>query len=419
MELFLWIEFGAVMLFFACLFSFFALSFWLRRDEKMHFSIPEMPDATRFAVIIPARNESRVIEALLRSVVNSEYPRELYDIYVIVETEDDPTVEIAGRYGANIFLRENLENVGKGYALDECLKSIFRSGKEYDAFLLLDADNLVSRRFMSRLDDAYQAGYDAVCGKRDNKDWNASAVSSSSALTFTVINSVQNTMKTAHGLHVLFSGTGFFVRADVLSRLGGWPFHSMTEDYEFSTFATVNGLKTCYLDDAVYYDEQPVRLWQSIIQRSRWVKGFFTVNARYRKTKKEFRKSQPKNLDMRVMRFGTLPLLTMVISVILYLALLIVCAILCGVTNSGFIGEFLVRIGVLVGIIYAFLVLGTAVLFGIEGHRADITLKNKIKTLFYHPFFLATYVVAAVRAIFLPKGWEVIEHTLTKDENEL
>ena len=88
-------------------------------------------------------------------------------------------------------------------------------------------------------------------------------------------------------------------------------------------------------------------------------------------------------------------------------------------TNSGFIGEFLVRIGVLVGIIYAFLVLGTAVLFGIEGHRADITLKNKIKTLFYHPFFLATYVVAAVRAIFLPKGWEVIEHTLTKDENEL
>lgn len=419
MELFQWIEFGFVMVFFACLFSFLALSFWLRRDEKMRFSIPELPDATRFAVIIPARNESRVIEALLRSIVNSEYPRALYDIYVIVETEEDPTVEIAGRYGASIFLRENLENVGKGYALDECLKSIFRGEKEYDAFLLLDADNLVSRRFMSRLDDAYQAGYDAVCGKRNNKDWNASAVSSSSALTFTVINSVQNTVKTAHGLHVLFSGTGFFVRADLLRRLGGWPFHSMTEDYEFSTFATVNGLKTCYLDDALYYDEQPVKLWQSIVQRSRWVRGFFSVNARYRKTKKDFRKSQPKNLDMRVMRFGTFPLLTMVISVILYLALLIVAAILCGATNSGYIGVFLARMGVLLGIVYAFLVVGTVVLFCIEGDRADITVKNKIKTAFYHPFFLATYVVAAVRAIFLPKGWEVIEHTLTKDESEL
>lgn len=419
MELFLWIEFGFAMLFFACLFSFLALFFWLRRDEKMRFSIPTMPDKTRFAVIIPARNESRVIEALLRSVVNSEYPKELYDIYVIVETEDDPTVEIAGRYGAEIFLRENLENIGKGYALDECLKSIFAGEKEYDAFLLLDADNLVSRRFMSRLDDAYQAGYDAVCGKRNNKDWNASAVSSSSALVFTVINSVQNTVKTAHGLHVLFSGTGFFIKAEVLRRLGGWPFHSMTEDYEFSTFATVNGLKTCYLDDAVYYDEQPVKLWQSIVQRSRWVKGYFTVNARYRKTKKEFVKSQPKNLDMRVMRFGTVPLLAMVISTVLYFALLVVAVILCGMTNSGLVGVFIARMGVLLGVIYAFLVLFTGVLFSIEGNRASITTKNKIKTVFYNPFFLATFVVAAVRAIFLPKGWEVIEHTLTKDESEL
>lgn len=419
MNIFYWTEFGFVMVFAACFLCFLTLSFWLRRDKKMSFCIEERPDVTRFAVIIPARNESRVIEANLRSLVRSEYPRELYDVYVIVESMEDPTVGICDRYGARVFLRENLNNVGKGYALDECLKSIFRGEESYDAFLLLDADNLVSRRFLSRLDDAYQAGYDAVCGKRNNKDWNASAVSSSSALTFTVINSVQNKMKTAHGLHVMFSGTGFFIKAEVLRRLGGWPFSSMTEDYEFSNFAVVNGLRTCYLDDAVYYDEQPVTLWQSIVQRSRWVRGYFTVRARYHKAKKEFSKKTPKNLDMRVMRFGTVPLLVMVISAILYLCVLITGAVLCGVTNSGYIGEFLVRIGVLVALIYAFIAVGTVVLFCIEGDRADITLKNKIKTVFYHPLFLAAYVVAAVRAIFLKGGWEVIEHTLTKDENDL
>lgn len=419
MKLFYWTEFSFVMVFSWCFICFLMLSFWLRRDKKMSFRIEERPDATRFAIIIPARYESKVIEANLRSILHSEYPRALYDVYVIVESMDDPTVEICGRYGARVFLRENLDNVGKGYALDECLKAILRNGEDYDAFLLLDADNLVSRRFLSRLDDAYQAGYDAVCGKRNNKDWNASLVSSSSALTFTVINSVQNKMKTAHGLHVMFSGTGFFIKADVLRRLGGWPFHSMTEDYEFSNFAVVNGLRTCYLDDAVYYDEQPVTLWQSIVQRSRWVRGYFTVRARYRKAKKEFTKKTPKNLDMRVMRFGTLPLLVMAVAVILYLAVLITAATLCGLTNSVFLGEFLVRIGVLAALVYAFIAAFTVVLFSIEGNRVDITLKNKIKTVFYHPFFLATYVVAAVRAIFLSDGWEVIEHTLTKDESAL
>lgn len=41
------------------------------------------PAGTRFAVLIAARNEELVIGPLINSLLEQEYPAELYDIYVI------------------------------------------------------------------------------------------------------------------------------------------------------------------------------------------------------------------------------------------------------------------------------------------------------------------------------------------------
>ena len=419
MNSFFWIEASCAAICLVCLVCFLLLALFLNK-EKRRFVLPHTENSTRFAVLIPARNESAVIGASLSSLHRSDYPKDLYDTYVIVESMEDPTVKICEEFpNTHVFLRRDLTKRAKGYALDECMKDIFANGPHYDAFLIMDADNLVAKDFLSRMNDAYRAGYHAACGKRNNKDWNASAVSSSSALTFTIINLLQNKPKTARGMNVMVSGTGFFVRADVLRELGGWPFSTLTEDYEFSNYAMCNDLRTCYVDDAVYYDEQPLTLWQSIIQRSRWVRGYFTVWAKYRKTKKAYRKTHRKNKNMCAMRFGTVPLFALAFDYILYLLAVITFTVICAVQHSTLLCGFLIRLGACLGTLYLGLALLAALLLYMDRKAVDMRPINKIKTVLFHPIFLISYVVAAVRALFIGNKWEVIRHTMGEERTDL
>ncbi len=75
------------------------------------------------------------------------------------------------------------------------------------------------------------------------------------------------------------SGTGFLVSSKIIEENGGWPYHLLTEDIQFSTVCAANGWRIGYCDDAIVYDEQPVTFAQSWRQRMRWAKGFYQVNA--------------------------------------------------------------------------------------------------------------------------------------------
>lgn len=374
----------------------------------------------RFAVIVPAREESKVIEANLRSIVHADYPADKRDIYVIVESERDETVGIAAKYPAvRVFVRKELSGVGKGYALDECLGDIFARGEAYDAFLILDADNVIEKDFLARMNDAYQAGYDLACGKRDNKDWNASVVCAASGLTFTAINELQNKPKNRLGKTVLISGTGFFVRAERLAATGGWPFHSLTEDYEITTYADCMGWKTCYVESAVYYDEQPVRFWQSIVQRSRWVKGFFTVRGRYAKLKRESRKAARASDEKRRFTFKSgMPVIVACIALIAYLLVLLGFFLVSLIAKNGYATALGVRLAAVFSAAYLLVVLLTVYLLAIERKHMDIKPSMRVKAALFHPIFLLSYAIAAVRAIFMKTTWERIDHTINRETDE-
>ncbi len=421
MKLFLIIEQISLAVMLLCFVSFVILMIFIKRDgKKKPFHLDENSDKTKFAVLIPARNESSVIEPNIRSLLASDYPKEKYEIFVIVESESDPTAKIVEKYGnAHLFVRRDLENKHmKGYALDECLKYIFSGTESYEAFLILDADNIVSRSFLSYMSDAYRAGFDAACGKRDNKNWNSSVVSSASALTFTAINTLQNKPKTDRGINVMVSGTGFYVAASVLEGLGGWPFASLTEDYEFSNYAVINNLKTCYVEAAVYYDEQPDSIKQSIVQRTRWVRGFFQVKKRYRQKEKEMSRDLPKNKDLKVMKYGTTPLLILAIDIVVYLLATTAAFFFSFALHSGRHLIYANRIIFTLFIVYTVIALFTVFLFQIEKGSIDITEKNKIKTVFYHPIFLATYLISAARCLFVKDKWEVIKHGERKQDKK-
>jgi len=123
----------------------------------------------RFAIIIPARNEEKVIGNLLDSLKKQKYPKELYDIFVFPNNCNDKTKEIAIENNAEII--ECTEKIkSKGEALKYSFKYLNDNFEFYDAFIIFDADNVVHPQFIEKMNDALCSGYQIAQGYRDSKN---------------------------------------------------------------------------------------------------------------------------------------------------------------------------------------------------------------------------------------------------------
>ena len=75
----------------------------------------------------------------------------------------------------------------------------------------------------------------------------------------------------------MVSGTGYLFSREVMLQGNGWPFHSLSEDTEFTVNSILQGHRIGYCGEAELFDEQPTSLVQSCRQRMRWVRGNLMV----------------------------------------------------------------------------------------------------------------------------------------------
>ena len=74
--------------------------------------------------------------------------------------DDSVTQEqIAKKYNANIIIRQKLELKRKGYALMEAIEKITKT-KNYDAYFIFDADNILDKNYISEMNKSFMSGYD-------------------------------------------------------------------------------------------------------------------------------------------------------------------------------------------------------------------------------------------------------------------
>ena len=365
----------------------------------------------KFAVLIPARDESLVIEGLLDSLEGQTVKVDNADIYIIVESDKDKTVSIAKKRGMNIVYRKDLTKRRKGYALDDAIKEILLANKHYDAYFIFDADNVIDKNFIKEMTKSYQKGYDIGIGYRNTKNGNSSVCAAASSLTFSMINTLGNDYKGKHNLSLTVSGTGFYIAGNILEKLGGYPFNSLTEDYEFSLYAVINNLSSVYNKKAKYFDEQPVSYKVSVMQRTRWVKGYFEARAKYYEKLFVATKSKGDNYaSCYTTLVGVVPYILLVISVLLY-TLNLIYRIITNLIVSFLVFPLVWQLLLIILFIYIGLVLFTLLLLIKEKNSLKLNRKIKIKVLFYNPFFLISYVKCLYLAIKNKNlSWERIVH---------
>ena len=233
-----------------------------------------------FAVLVAAHNESNVIGQLVDNFAIMNYPKSLYDVYVIADNCTDNTAEVARRAGAEVLERFDPENRGKGFAMEWGFAKLFAQSKQYDAIAVFDADNLVDPEFLRVMNQHLLKGETVIQGYLDAKNPTDTWVAGTFAICFWVVDHIWHLAKYNIGLSSCLGGTGMVISTDLLKR-HGWGATCLTEDLEFTMKCLAEGISTSWAHEAVVYDEKPLTFIQSWNQRKRWAQGHFDVASRF------------------------------------------------------------------------------------------------------------------------------------------
>ncbi len=371
----------------------------------------------RYAAVISARNEENVIANLIESIKDQDYPSELIDTYVIADNCTDSTADVARAAGANVLERYNNELVGKGYALDWFFNMLKSEGKDelYDGYIIIDADNVLDRKFVAEMNGVFDNGYRVVTSYRNSKNYGENWITSGYSLWFIREARYLNNVRMQLGTSCAISGTGFLVSSEIFRENGGWIHHLLTEDIEFTTDCIIKGERIGYCADAMLYDEQPVKFQQSYAQRLRWAKGFYQVFKKYGvKLVKGIFKGSFACYDM---------LMTLMPAVLLTFASVCVnlAAIPMGIINHSMIGfagaiiPVLQTLGYIFGMFFILGLLTTVT----EWKQIHSKWYKKLMYLITFPVFMLTYIPISFIALFRKVEWTPIEHTVSKTVEDI
>ena len=370
------------------------------KEDKQH----------RFMTIIPAHNEEKVVANLVESLKKLDYPKDLYDIYVIADNCTDKTAEVAKKAGAIVYERFDEAHKTKGHALQWFLAQKIEEDAPYDAFCIFDADNIVDENFLKVMNKKLCQGEEVVQGYKDIKNPSDSWVSAGYAIFYWTMHRFYHLARYNIGLSPLMNGTGFMVKFDVI-KPQGWNTKTLTEDIEFSLKRIIEGKKLGWARDAIVYDEQPVGFKQSWTQRSRWTVGHMQCLKEYTKPLAEavVKNKTVMNFDGLLYMLGTTPML------ILTLVLVIVNIVLFA---TGAMTGLDFTIQMLKYIIPTLLVLpfmGLVVLY-----LQKKPIKPMIKGLLTYPIFMGSWLLINIKCLFKrDTEWKKIDHVDDKKIEDL
>jgi cellulose synthase/poly-beta-1,6-N-acetylglucosamine synthase-like glycosyltransferase len=233
-------------------------------------------------VIVPAHNEEQVLAATLQSLVEQDYPKRLFEVVVVADNCTDTTAAIASGFKATVLERHNLDQRGKGYALDWAVSQLLARKSQAEAFVVIDADTWVAPDFLKMMTQQLAEGTDkrgccALQGRYGvlNVDdgWRTALMSAALDL----YNHIRPLGCARLGLSVSLKGNGMGFTREVLL-MAKWQGRSITEDVDFGLDLIRNhGIRVGYVPAARVLAQMPITSAQAASQRERWEGGRYSL----------------------------------------------------------------------------------------------------------------------------------------------
>lgn len=252
---------------------------------------------SRVTIQLPLYNEMYVVDRLIDSVCEINYPKELLEIQVLDDSTDETfdivekKVQEKREQGFNISHIHRVDRKGfKAGALREGLK--FANGKYIAIF---DADFVPKKDFLEKTLQYFtdnNVGMVQTRWEHLNEDF--SLLTKVQALALNGHFVIEQTVRNKAGFFINFNGTGGVWRRECILDAGNWQDDTLTEDLDLSYRAQLKGWKFIFLRDFTTPAELPSDINALKAQQFRWTKGAIET------AKKLLPKVWASNLNLKV-----------------------------------------------------------------------------------------------------------------------
>jgi len=253
----------------------------LRGSKKKPENKPGKMELPFFSIIVPVKNEERVIGRLLNALSKLDYPAHKTEIIIVEDGSTDKTVDICEKFAEEKkleikILHKSLSN-GKPSALNYGLMH-----SKGDIIGVFDADNVPAADALANVCKYFEnSEVAAVQGRTSSINSQENMLTRFISHEETVWCEAYLRGKDALKLFVHLKGSCEFIRRKVLENLEGFDEAYLADDMEFSARLTRGGYKIRYASDVRSWQESPSNLKQLFKQRTRWFRGTMQVALRY------------------------------------------------------------------------------------------------------------------------------------------
>jgi cellulose synthase/poly-beta-1,6-N-acetylglucosamine synthase-like glycosyltransferase len=256
--------------------GFIMIYYYNKYKNVKHKQKPEsVPDA-KVTIQLPLYNELYVVERLIETVCEIDYPKELLEIQVLDDSTDETvniTAAMVAKKKAEGFdichIRRGTREGYKAGALKEGLRV---AKGEFVA--IFDADFIPQKEFLKKTLSFFSDDKVGMVQTRwEHLNGDYSMLTKAQALALDGHFVIEQTVRNKAGFFINFNGTGGVWRKSCIVDAGNWHADTLAEDLDLSYRAQLNGWRFVYLKDFTSPAELPNEISALKTQQFRWTKG--------------------------------------------------------------------------------------------------------------------------------------------------
>ena len=253
---------------------------YLRNQKKTEtavqfdFSIPsQIPLVT---IQLPIFNEKYVVERLLHTIAQLDYPKDKLEIQVLDDSTDESVIEtkklIDEIYARGIDIKHITRTNRIGFKAGALKEGLITAKGEFIA--VFDADFVPQKEWLLQTIPFFKDSNIGVVQTRWghlNRDY--SVLTKIQAFALDAHFTLEQVGRNSQSHFINFNGTAGVWRKSCIIDAGNWESDTLTEDLDLSYRAQLKNWKFKYLIDVVTPAELPVIISAARSQQFRWNKG--------------------------------------------------------------------------------------------------------------------------------------------------
>lgn len=283
---------------------------------------------------------------------------------------------------------------------------------------MFDADNVAHCNYLSKMNDAFESGVQFARGYANSKNIDYNTTSAISGIYYLRDSRLCCQSRSALGLDQQLMGPGMMISAEFIKERG-FDAHSISEDAEFTYNRMLEGKRTQYVDEAIYYEEQPTKMKDVFNRNIRFGYGLNRLffNHGFRMLGKFFTTGRSSYVDMFLQLLFIPISLICCIWIPIYYGFTLVEAIVMFSTNPRMLYDWLKLAAIALScIFYLPFVLQALFVVLLERKKLKCKPSKLIFACLVFPLYMIVYLISiAIGTLTRKPKWKQINHHVTVD----